>query len=80
MGTTGTAAVGTSGNHFGKRLKDLRDARDWSQEQLARETNVSQVTIWNLETGRTQPRLDTIRKLAAALGVDVGDLFKSSAA
>jgi transcriptional regulator with XRE-family HTH domain len=80
MSDVGTLAVGTSGNQFGTRIKELRDAKRWSQEQLARETDVSQVTIWNLENGRTQPRLDTLRKLAGALGVDVGELLKAPAA
>lgn len=72
--------MGISGNEFGRRLKDLRDAKGWTQEQLARETEVSLVTIWKLESGRGLPRLDTLHKLAVALSVDVGELFKEPAA
>jgi transcriptional regulator with XRE-family HTH domain len=41
-----------------------------SQRDLAREAGVTQKTIVEVELGRIEPRLLTMRKLAAALGVE----------
>jgi DNA-binding XRE family transcriptional regulator len=42
----------------------------WSQRDLAREAGVTQKTIVDLELGRVEPHLKTMRKLAAALGIE----------
>jgi DNA-binding XRE family transcriptional regulator len=41
-----------------------------SQRDLAREAGVTQKTIVDLELGRIEPRLQTMRKIAAALGIE----------
>lgn len=41
-----------------------------SQRDLAREAGVTQKTIVDVELGRVEPHLKTMRKIAAALGVD----------
>jgi transcriptional regulator with XRE-family HTH domain len=40
-----------------------------TQEELAERTGVSRATISRIESGQQRPRISTIRKLAAALGV-----------
>lgn len=53
-----------------KRLKKLRKARNWVQYDLARDSGVKRETIAKIESGSTQqPKLETTRKLAKALGV-----------
>ena len=53
-------------NTIATRLKQAREARGWSQEQLAAEAGVSQGTIGNIESGaRKRPR-DILRIVAAA--------------
>jgi transcriptional regulator with XRE-family HTH domain len=52
------------------QLRELRLARMLSQRDLAREAGVTQKTIVDLELGRVEPHLKTMRKLTAALGVD----------
>jgi DNA-binding XRE family transcriptional regulator len=42
----------------------------WSQRDLAREAGLTQKTIVDLELGRVEPHLQTMRKLAAALGAE----------
>jgi transcriptional regulator with XRE-family HTH domain len=42
----------------------------WSQRDLAQQARVAQKTIVDLELRRIEPRLLTMRKLAAALGVE----------
>jgi transcriptional regulator with XRE-family HTH domain len=56
-------------------LRRLRVHRGWSQQDLADMTGVAQDTISSIEIGRHEPRPSTLRKLAAALDVDVIDFF-----
>lgn len=56
-------------------LRRLREARDWTQADLAKRAGLAFSSIQALESGRTKsPTLDTARKLAAALGVAVDAL------
>ena len=51
----------------GKRLRDLRKGRGWSQEELAKRAGLSRSALPKLETGRFKDtRHDTIEKLAKA--------------
>ena len=60
---------------IGDRIKDLREFRELSQEQLADRANVSVDTIRALEQNRRpSARIDTIRKLSRALDVELGRL------
>lgn len=54
------------------RLRDLRLSRALSQRDLAQLSGVAQQTVVDLELGRREPRLQTIRRLAQALGVEPG--------
>jgi transcriptional regulator with XRE-family HTH domain len=51
-------------------LRELRLKKLLSQRDLAREASVTQKTIVDLELGRVEPHLKTMRKVAAALGVE----------
>ena len=56
-------------------VKRLRTQRGLTQAELAKKTKVSQAFIAQLETGeQTNPKLDTVRRLAKALKVSVGEL------
>jgi transcriptional regulator with XRE-family HTH domain len=61
----------------GVKLREIRLDRGYSQEELHKLTGVSRDTISRLETGdRPNPHPRTLRKLAEALGVSVGDFRK----
>lgn len=60
----------------GGRLKALRLAAPMTQFQLAGASGVSVRTIQAIEAGRTDPRESTAKKLAAALGVTIEDLYR----
>jgi transcriptional regulator with XRE-family HTH domain len=51
-------------------LKEIRLDKLISQEDLAKKSGVSSVTINRLERGHQKPNFKTIHKLADALGVD----------
>jgi len=56
------------------RLKEVRIERFLTQQELADKSGIGIVTVSRLESGLQQPRLKTVRRLAAALGVDPADL------
>ena len=59
-----------------QKLKNLREDRVLSQRELARMANLAYGTIWRIENGYPETRPSTIRKLAAALGVEPRELTK----
>jgi transcriptional regulator with XRE-family HTH domain len=61
-------------------LRAERSRRDLSQKQLSTISNISRVSIANIERGHnTAPRITTIQSLADALGVQVTALIGESA-
>jgi len=64
---------------FGGRVKELRAARQWSQEDFAHRANLDRTYVSGIERGRRNPTLDVIYRLADTLGVDVAELFPTDA-
>ncbi len=54
---------------LGERMFLWRNVRGWSQDELARRSGVSRSAIATAETGRRQPRLSTVRRLAWTFGL-----------
>jgi transcriptional regulator with XRE-family HTH domain len=54
-------------------LRRLRMERDWTQKKLSERSGVSQPAISVIASGGTLPAPPTLRKLAAALGVDAAE-------
>lgn len=54
-------------NHFSRKVKTLRTAKAMSQEELAEKTGLSLRTIQRIENNETEPRGDTLKRLAQAL-------------
>lgn len=52
---------------IGKQIKQERNRLGWSQVQLAKEADLSEQTIVNIEGGRFKPRWETMEKLQNAL-------------
>ncbi len=59
-----------------EQLKELRTRKGYSQQELADLSDVAQHTISEIELGRRKPQGRTLRKMAAALGVEVSDLLE----
>jgi len=67
----------TQENKISKNIKKLRRAKDLSQDRLSKLADVSYNSIIKLETGGiTNPTIETLQKIAKALGVSVDDLIK----
>jgi transcriptional regulator with XRE-family HTH domain len=55
-------------------LKRWREARGLSQRALAERAGMPYPMVARIELGQTDPRLSTLRRLAEALKLTVGDL------
>jgi transcriptional regulator with XRE-family HTH domain len=60
---------------FGRALRRARRDRDMSQEALARAAGLGSKHVSEIERANRDPRLTTLLKLAAALGLDAGELL-----
>ena len=58
------------------RIKELRDQKGISQEELAHRAGLSRTGMGFLETGKRWPRLDTLMKVADGLNITVDELLK----
>jgi transcriptional regulator with XRE-family HTH domain len=58
-----------------KNVRRLRTAKGLSQDALAADANQHQGLISEIENGRANPELDTLGKIAAALGVHARELL-----
>jgi transcriptional regulator with XRE-family HTH domain len=58
-------------------IRELREREGMTQIELSKKAKVSQGYVAALETGlKKNPSLPTLRKLARALGVPVGELLE----
>ena len=58
----------------------MRKDRGWTQAELGERAGLHRSAVTLLESGRREPSLSIIVKIAAALGVPVGSLFPPAAA
>ncbi len=57
------------------RVKELRDARGWTQQQLADAVDVSRQSINSIERNRYVPSLELALAFARVFGVPTDDIF-----
>jgi transcriptional regulator with XRE-family HTH domain len=62
---------------LGKRIAELRERANLSQQALADEADVGKATIQRLEGGKHWPEWDTLAAIAGRLNVDVDQFFTS---
>jgi transcriptional regulator with XRE-family HTH domain len=60
---------------LGKRIRQLRKAKGWSQEFLADAAGMHRTYMWGIEQGIRNPSIRHLAQLADALGVPVAALF-----
>jgi transcriptional regulator with XRE-family HTH domain len=61
---------------LGQRIRQARERKGWSQRELARQAQVRQAIISELETGKKTDTIGIIlKRLARALGVSVDFLL-----
>lgn len=63
---------------LGVRLKELRVRQGLTQAEVARRSGIHRPNIARVEAGRHTPSLDTLRRLADAIGVSTSDILNPS--
>jgi DNA-binding XRE family transcriptional regulator len=64
-----SGAIPIDGVRLGARLRELRVAAGLTQAELARRTGIHRPNIARVEAGRHTPSLETLARLASAIGV-----------
>lgn len=59
---------------IGERIKTARKAAGITQAQLAEKIGSATITVQQYESGKRQPRIEQLRKIASALGLYISDL------
>lgn len=62
-------------SRFGRRLRELRKAKGWTQEQLALRSGLSREYLSRIETGNRNVSLDVVQALSEALEIEAYLLF-----
>jgi len=61
---------------LGKRIRELRKEREYSQEKLAERAGIHENHVRRIEGGTANPSYVVLVKLAKALGVTPGELLR----
>ena len=65
---------------FGRRVRDLRQRRGWTQEELGEKAGKHWTYIGGIERGTRNPTIVVAEAIAIALDVPVADLFREGGA
>ncbi len=60
---------------FGHKVRELREAKGLSQEELAFKAGVHRTYLGGIERGERNPSLKNIDSIANALGISLAELF-----
>ena len=58
-----------------RKIKELRNRKGFSQEELSEKSGLSLRTIQRIENGETEPRGDSLKRLSVAFEVNPDDLI-----
>lgn len=61
---------------FGKRVRALREANGWSQEELADRAGLHRTYVSAVERAVRNPTLTVIERIAKALEISLSELFE----
>jgi transcriptional regulator with XRE-family HTH domain len=61
---------------FGDRIRELRQQKGLSQEELAFRAGIHRTYIGGIERGERNPGLKNIERLSRALGISLAELFR----
>ena len=59
---------------FGVHLRNLRDAKDMSQQKLADEADIAKITIQRIENAKFSATIDVLISIASALKISLSEL------
>jgi len=59
----------------GQKIRSVRDAKGMTAREVVAKTGMGAPSYSRIETGANEPSIDSLKKIAAALGVKPGDLL-----
>jgi transcriptional regulator with XRE-family HTH domain len=59
-----------------RNIQRIRREKDLSQEEVAHRADIHQTYLSGVETGKRNPSILVVERIAKALGVDVSEIFK----
>ena len=59
-----------------RNIQRIRREKDLSQEEVAHGADIHQTYLSGVETGKRNPSILVVERIAKALGVDVSEIFK----
>ena len=65
--------------HLGTRILQARNQRNISQAELARRAGLAAPNLSRIENRKIEPRPQTLRKIAEALGIPIEEFFREGA-
>ena len=60
---------------LGKRIKELREKKNFSQEYIAEELDIHPANYWRIENGVSYPKPENLEKICEILKVQAQELF-----
>jgi transcriptional regulator with XRE-family HTH domain len=67
--------VGPFTKRFARLVREQRRAKGWTQERLAESADLAPKYISMVEHAQVSPTIETVSRIARALGVTLGQLF-----
>lgn len=60
---------------LGKRIRELRERRNLSQEYIAEQLDIHPANYWRIENGVSYPKPENLEKICEILKVNIQELF-----
>jgi len=76
MKSAGSSGLQFSKRALGRRIKDLRRKKGWSQTAFAAKCGVDRSYVARIEHGEANPRCSILQIIASALGISIFSLLK----
>jgi transcriptional regulator with XRE-family HTH domain len=62
---------------LGRRISRLRGDRGWSQDALGASASVDRSQLANIELGKAEAKIGTLRAIAGAFGITVSEMLEN---
>lgn len=62
-------------NSYGKRLKQLREAKNYTQEYIANSIDIRTASISDFENNKVSIKINTLNEICNLLGITMKDFF-----
>lgn len=60
----------------GQKIKELREARGWTQLELSLQADKAQSAIWTFESGKYYPKLPDLQRICDAFGMTISEFME----